>query len=241
MPDPRIEFWTAAWRKVVDEYIATPAWKYDLALLGLNEDELSFVIDLMRVLVRLPQDAGGDDKLLIEAWQKGELPVIRSLYHEKVRTPRSTQLEALARGEVKTISFTVRRPAEDSADSDDDVLDRPTPLYELAPVMGEVMDSHRVIGSDVPEVRGLLPTIPVPAPEPELLRQSMPSTHDAEDGFGNEETPTAKRPVRILSGLSQLFLPKDLSVASRDDEPVDEFDLASPDQDEPDDFDNGSS
>jgi len=238
MPDPRISLWTAAWKEAVEKHIDTPDWRRSMQYIGFNDVEKDCLKDLLYVLIRLPEDSPGDIKLLIEAWQQGELPVVRSLYGQLPKT-RLQKLEALARGEVKTISF-VPPPVTDEAD-DFDVSDRPTPIYELADGMGAAMDSPRVSGSDAPSERKPLPTIPAP-PDPELLRQSLPSTHDDEDGFPAEEVPTAKReiPCRTSSGLQHLYLPRDIPavapfVSSDDPELEIEFDLASPIFDEEDD------
>lgn len=238
MPDPRIQLWTAAWKEAVEKHIDTQEWRRSMQYIGLNDVEKDCLKDLLFVLIRLPEDSPGDIKLLIEAWQQGELPVVRSLYGQLPKT-RLQKLEALARGEVKTISF-APPPASDETD-DFDVSDRPTPIYELADGMGAAMDSDRVIGSAPPSERKPLPTLRSP-PDPELLRQSMPSTHDGAECFPAEEVPTAKRdmPRRASSGLQHLYLPRDItaiapSVSPDDQEREIEFDLTSPIFDEDDD------
>jgi hypothetical protein len=206
MPDPRIDYWTAAWKEAVAEHIFDESWRKSLAMLGLSDDERRYLVDMLEVMVGLPPGAGSDVALLINAWQKGQQSLIRSLYSNIPRA-RLNQLEALARGEAKGIRFSAEPPEEDVRESLASEPDgRPTPIFEFAPYLGASMASiaPQSVAQTAP-----LPTIPAPAgPDPELIRQCQPSS----PGFDDEEPPTARRemPPPGMSGLGHLFVPRDV-------------------------------
>jgi hypothetical protein len=205
MPDPRIDYWTAAWKEAVTEHIFDEAWRKSVALLGLSDDERRYLVDMLCVMVRLPADVGSDVALIINAWQKGQMSLIRDLYGHLSKS-RLSQLEALARGEAKSVHFSAKPPEEPVRESLPSEPDgRPTPIFDFAPYLGESMRSiaPQSVAQPAP-----LPTIPVPAgPDPELIRLCQPSSPE----FAEEEPTTTRHGVitRGLSGLSHLFLHRD--------------------------------
>ncbi|MBI5654348.1 hypothetical protein HZC53_01700 [Candidatus Uhrbacteria bacterium] len=146
MPDPKLDFWTAAWNLAVDQHISGTSWNNSMHFLGLPQDQQKFLEDMLRALQQLPDEADLGIRLLVEARQKHDLEKIRGEWRDLPLSIR-IKLEALARGEVKTIktNWDEPFPPEMSVDEDFEEGERITSKLPYAHHMGQVMNREAYV------------------------------------------------------------------------------------------------
>lgn len=208
MPDPKLDFWTAAWNLAVDQHISSPTWKNSMRFLGLPDRQREFIETMLRAIQQLPEEAGLDIRLLVEARQNHDLDKVRGDWHDLPLSIR-TKLEALACGEVKTIKPNWEEPflPEMTVDEDFDEDERATSRLPYAHHLGQVMNREAYVeqpqvavvrqASESPAHRD---TLPVPknfqasleersrlvAP-PVPLAGALPSFEDADESAIDEQ------------------------------------------------------
>lgn len=171
MPDPKLDFWTAAWNLAVDSHIASKTWKASMQYIGVTPRQQIFIESMLRALQQLPEEAGSDIRLLVEARQNHELDLIRHDFQDMPLSIR-IKLEALSRGEAKSLRPDWEHPFELPGVTSEAFGDgeRVTSKLPYADRFGEVMNRERYMEepSVAPKPRD---TMPVPAHLQESLCQ----------------------------------------------------------------------